>query len=737
MDEPANTPSPDLASALEAQGLRILSPLEAGPSPTVYRLRDVNGDRLQVLKLLQEDLRRHASYAYDFAQAVQKVSKIEVTGLVHVFRIVIGPAYLGAILEYVDGEDLGRILGREGRIAPNRAVRICHGIALSLLRACASGLHHGDLRPTSVLVASGGAVRVLGVGLPHPMPIVPTGASPNEVPYGIPLERLFIPPPSPIRADIYRLGFLLYHMLVGVPPMAAASPHETLTQLRRTTWPSIRRVLPDAPPLLERVLAKISDRVEGYLGFDDLLMDLDRLRVDLPEKAAVAPVVEDRVTQALSTIAPEAPPTPPAVAVKAPRPSRLRLPVAFVASALLGIGLVGPVFRLRTAPPAPPPATPLVPAATEVPGGVPDATDPASQGEQAFRRAVRLYEADPSDTAEAVRRFREVLSKYPDTKWAAESEVRVGEVFRRAEEELDRAYERMQKQVDVFVEWENFGEALAQIDAFLAERPESRYTPDALERRRGVDQIGHDWARVAFGKGKAMMAEGKWDEARVLLTRVAQMALTEPARNDAAAEVKSCDEALKDADAKRHEKERVAKQEVLEDELARVAGQVRSAFEAYDFEGASEKARTFREAIDDAEFPGVAKKAGWLARAAAGAARARDAAVAGINGGTKSMPPGVYGPGHMAAQIVSATSERVTLKLQEAEATTAIGWKDLGAREALDVFQRFAGDGDADVMLGLGAAAACAGISDWAEKRFALTGEADAVEYLKKALSKK
>lgn len=732
MDQPANSPNPDLASALEAQGLRILSPLEAAASPTVYRLRDVNGDRLQVLKLLPDDLKRHASYAYDFKQAVLKVSKVEVPGLVHVFRIVEGPSYLGALLEYVDGEDLGHILGREGRLAPNRAVRICHGVALSLLRACASGLHHGDLRPTSVLVASGGAVRLLGVGLPHPMPIVPTGASANDVPYGIPLERLFIPPPSPIRADIYRLGFLLYHMLVGVPPMAAASPHESLTQLRRSAWPSVRRVLPDAPPLLERVLGRLCDRVEGYLGFDDLLMDLDRLRVDLPEKATAAPVVEDRVTQAMAAVAPEAPSAP--AAVKAPRPSRLRLPAAFVASALLGIGLVGPVFRLRTAPPTPPPATPLVPAATEVPGGVPDATDPASQGEQAFRRAVRLYEADPSDTAEAVRRFREVISKYPETKWAAEAEVRVGEVFRRSEEDLDRAYERMQKQVDVLVEWENFSEALAQIDAFLADRPESRYTPDALERRRSVDQTGRDWARVAFGKGKALMSEGKWDEARILLTRVSQMALTEPARNDAAAEVKSCDEALKDADAKRHEKERVAKQEVLEDELARVAGQVRSAFAAYDFEGASEKARTLREAIDDAEFPSVAKKAGWLARAASGAARAREAAVAGINGGTKAMPPGVYGPGHMMAQIVSATSERVTLKLQEAEATTAIGWKDLGAREALDVFERFAADGDADEALGLGAAAACAGIPEWAEKRFAKAGEAEAVEYLKKAL---
>ncbi|MEK7865466.1 MAG: hypothetical protein AAB434_02205, partial [Planctomycetota bacterium] len=711
-------PSPELLASLEAQGLRIVAPMEAGASPLVFKVRDVAADRLQVLKLLPEDLRRHASYAYDFRVAAERLGRIDIPGLTHVFRVVEGPTWLGALVEFVDGEDLGRVLGREGRVPPDRAVRIAEAVSLTLFRACARNIHHGDLRPSSVMLAPGGAVRLLGVGLPHPIPIAPPGASPNDVPYGIPLERLFWAPPSPVRCDLYRLGFLLYHMIVGVPPMAHANVNEVMFQLRRKDWPSLRRVLPDAPLLLERVVVKLGDRAEGYPGFEELLHDLERLRVELPERARPAPEPEDRVTRAMATVAGEAP-LPVAPVAPAPRPpSRLRLPMALAASAALGIGLVGPVFRMRQPPPTPPPATVLLPAATEVEGGILAAADGASDAEQAFRRAVRLYEADPADTAGAVRRFREVVSSWPDTKWAAEAEVRVGEAYRRAEADLDVAWERARKQVDVLAEWEDFGEAIAHIDAFLGERPDTRYTPEAKELRKQVEEKGTAWAKAAYGEGRALMAEGKWEEARTKLSRVAQLALSQMSRDDASAGVKRCDEALADVDTRRREKERAAKQEVLEAELARVCGKVREAFEEFDFAGGAEAARTFRDAVDAAEFPTVAARAAALALAAGAADGARAAAVHGINAAERPQPPGMYGPSRMAATIVSATTERVTLRLVDADATVALAWEDLGIKQALDVFLRFAAEGDADTAVGLGLVAHVHGEDGWADKRF-------------------
>jgi|GEM_PF-5722104 len=731
-----------LVASLEAQGLRIVGPLEAGSSPLAFKVRDVAADRLQVLKLLPEDLRRHASYAYDFRVAAERLSKADVPGLTHVYRVVEGPTWLGALLEFVDGEDLGRVLGREGRIPPDRAVRITDAIALTLFRACAQNLHHGDLRPSSVMLAPGGAVRLLGVGLPHPIPIAPPGASPSDVPYGIPLERLFWAPPSPVRCDLYRLGFLLYHMLVGVPPMAHGNANEVMFQIRRKDWPSIRRVLPDAPLLLERVVIKLGDRAEGYPGFEELLLDLERLRVELPEQSRPAPEPEDRVTRALATVVGEAPVQVAPVTLAPRPPSRLRLPLALMASAALGIGLVGPVFRMRQPPPTPPPATALLPTATEVEGGILAASDGASEAEQAFRRAVRLYDADPADTAGAVRRFREVISSWPDTKWAAEAEVRVGEAYRRAEADLDVAWERSRKQVDVLAEWEDFGEAIAHIDAFLGERPDTRYTPEAKELRKQVEEKGSAWAKATYGEGRALMAEGKWEEARTKLSRVAQLGLSQMSRDDASKGVKKCDEALADVDARRREKERAAKQEVLEEELTRVCGKVREALLEFDFARGAEAARTFRDAVDSAEFPTVAARAAALALAAGAVDGARAAAVHGINTAERPLTPGMYGRSGMAASIVSATSERVTLRLVDADATVALAWEDLGVRQALELFLRFAADGNADTLIGLGLVAHLHGERVWAERRFENAADlrdsaaADA-EWMKKALSKR
>lgn len=742
MDLPPQ-PSPELLASFEAQGLRIVAPLDSGPLHLVFKVRDVASDRLQVLKLLPEDSRRHASYAHDFKIAVERMRSIDIPGLVHTYRLVEGPSWLGAMLEYVDGEDLGRILGREGRIPPDRSVRIAEAVALALLRSSQRKLHHGDLRPSSVMLTPGGAVRLLGIGLPHPIPLAPAGASPSEVPYGIPLERLFWAPPSPVRCDLYRLGFLLYHMLVGVPPMAHTSVGEVLFQLRRKDWPSIRRFLPDAPLVLERVVAKLGDRSDGYSDFEEVLHDLERLRGELPECRIEAVEPEDRVTRALATIAGDL----PTVADASPRPAarpplRLRLPLALVASAALGFGLVGLVFRMKQPPPTPPPATPLVPVATEVEGGGLAAQNGALEAEQGFRRAVRLYEADPSDTAGAVRRFREVISTWPDTKWAAEAEIRVGEVFRRAEADLDVAWERTRKQVDVLTEWEDYREAIAHIDAFLAERPDTRYTPEAKDLRRRVEEQGHAWAKRVYGEGRALMAEGRWEEARTKLSRVSQLALASVARDDAMREVKRCDEALADADARRREKERLAKQEVLEGELARVAGRVGEAFAAFDLARAAEAARTFRDAIDAAEFPSISVRASTLALVAGAAEGALGAAVHGIHAGDRPMAPGTYGAAKIAATIVSATRERVTLRLLDADATVALPWKDLGIRQALEVLLRFASEDDPDVHLGLGLIAYVHGEEGWAERRFLRAAAlrdscaADAV-WMKKALSKR
>src|SRR5436189_6460565 len=63
-------------------------------------------------------------------------------------------------MEYVDGEDLARLLQRIGRLAHDKAVELAHGIAAGLAAAHAKGILHRDLKPANVMIDSHGAARI-------------------------------------------------------------------------------------------------------------------------------------------------------------------------------------------------------------------------------------------------------------------------------------------------------------------------------------------------------------------------------------------------------------------------------------------------------------------------------------------------------------------------------------------------------------------------------------------------
>ena len=68
-------------------------------------------------------------------------------------------------MEYVDGEDLSRLLKRIGRIAHDKAVDIARGIAAGLMAAHAKGILHRDLKPANIMIDSRGDARIMDFGL--------------------------------------------------------------------------------------------------------------------------------------------------------------------------------------------------------------------------------------------------------------------------------------------------------------------------------------------------------------------------------------------------------------------------------------------------------------------------------------------------------------------------------------------------------------------------------------------
>src|SRR6202030_1578255 len=74
-----------------------------------------------------------------------------------------GSAFIS--MEYVDGEDLGGLLRRIGRLPSDKAIEIARKLCAGLAAAHAKGVLHRDLKPSNIMIDGRGHVLITDFGL--------------------------------------------------------------------------------------------------------------------------------------------------------------------------------------------------------------------------------------------------------------------------------------------------------------------------------------------------------------------------------------------------------------------------------------------------------------------------------------------------------------------------------------------------------------------------------------------
>ena len=123
-------------------------------------------------------------------------------------------------MELIDGEDLGTLLKRVGRLPSEKVSDIGQQVLSGLEAAHARGVLHRDLRPATILMDQHGAVCItdfaIGIGTGDGSGQTASDAlvymAPEQLRPGTPLSE---------RTDLYAVGVLLYELLVGEPPGSA------------------------------------------------------------------------------------------------------------------------------------------------------------------------------------------------------------------------------------------------------------------------------------------------------------------------------------------------------------------------------------------------------------------------------------------------------------------------------------------------------------------------------------
>lgn len=338
---------------------RLVAQQGSGGMAVIYKAIDQALGRTVAVKILRPSLTNDPAFLARFRNEARSVANLAHPNIVTVHDVGSdGPTHY-IVMEFIEGQDLKRIIKTEGGLSVERAIHLAIQICAGIGFAHRAGLVHADVKPQNILVTREDGVKVTDFGIAQAL----SDAQPGErqaVVWGSP--HYFAPEqakgekPSP-AADVYSIGIVLFEMLTGRLPYTGANQQELALAHIRERVPMVTEFNPTIPENLAKIVYKTmsKDPVQRYRLADQLGHILISYR-DRGREQPAAPVPP--------------PPTIPTVQARPPQPSFI--PQApQIPQAPLQVGDPLPTQRYDLAPQAPVSGAPFrqLPAQPGAPAG--------------------------------------------------------------------------------------------------------------------------------------------------------------------------------------------------------------------------------------------------------------------------------------------------------------------------------------------------------------------------------
>jgi serine/threonine-protein kinase len=236
---------------------RLVALLGKGGMGEVYRAEDLTLDQPVALKFLPTAVVGDSVRLTQFHNELRVARQVSHKNVVRLYDLGEADGRPFLTMEYVDGEDLGALLRRIGRIPADKAIDIARQLCAGVAAAHERGVIHRDLKPANVMLDGDGNVRITDFGIATAT--VDAGADVVGTPQYMAPELLRGAGAS-VRTDIYALGLILFEIFTGRRAFDAKTIGE-LKKLHDTqplTTPS--SIVRDLDPTIERVILRCIDR---------------------------------------------------------------------------------------------------------------------------------------------------------------------------------------------------------------------------------------------------------------------------------------------------------------------------------------------------------------------------------------------------------------------------------------------------------------------------------------------
>ena len=229
---------------------KILATIGSGGFGTVYLAEDTWIDKKVALKVPHKQ-------GVDFGELLREprlLASLNHPNIVTILTAEKQENVFFIVMEFVPGETLEAIIAREGPLDVAAALDYTCQISNAVDHAHRQGVLHRDLRPSNVLVADRGLVKVADFGTSRFLEIAAHGTTViGSPPYMAPEQ---FRGKAVFASDIYSLGVTMYQMLTGVLPYDTPSPADLERLMRGELLTAPRLKNPKIPKAINDIVLK-------------------------------------------------------------------------------------------------------------------------------------------------------------------------------------------------------------------------------------------------------------------------------------------------------------------------------------------------------------------------------------------------------------------------------------------------------------------------------------------------
>ncbi len=308
----------------------IIAELGRGGMGVVYKGYETSLNRYVAIKVLADALAHDESVKERFLREARSMAALNDPHIIPIYFIGDDAGQTYFVMEFVDGESLGSLLKREGKLGPEQAAKIVYQTSQGLATAHDKGVIHRDIKPGNLMLTSRGNIKIADFGIAlstqdFSKKLTSTGefvGTPGylspEVCQGKPVDQ---------RSDIFSLGIVLFECLAGRMPFTDESPLGLMLEVVKAEIPDVRTLNAEVDPALERILSKMvaKDPAERYQSCQELIADLAKH----PLVAKGGPItLQTRMSPAAATMVGQKTPTSGQRPLPSTSPTPQPLPLA-------------------------------------------------------------------------------------------------------------------------------------------------------------------------------------------------------------------------------------------------------------------------------------------------------------------------------------------------------------------------------------------------------------------------